>query len=115
MSSNTNIKFTESNLHRSQCGFMCHERPYKVSTQSDHKYSSINVIDQGPTESLVTLLSRGCPGMLLGCPNTNSSKHVFACSQGPIQTGHPVLLIVLNNFKSCSRSRDCKVIINTTL
>ena len=77
--------------------------------------SSIDVIDQGPTESLVTLFNRECPGKLLGCPNTNSSKHVFACSQGPVQTRHVVPVTVLNNFKSCPRSRDCKAIINTTL
>jgi hypothetical protein len=69
---------------------MCHERPYKVSAQSDHKHSSIEVVDQGPTECHLQgmsghadrvsehkfqqahfcLLARPCPDRHLTCPDT---------------------------------------------
>jgi len=41
---------SESDLHRSQRRFTCHEHPHKISAQSDHRCSLIGALDEIWTE-----------------------------------------------------------------
>jgi hypothetical protein len=59
------------------------------------------------------VIYKGCLDMLLRCSDTNSNKLILLDRKA--LSGHPVPITVLNDFKLCSRSRDCGAIINIPL